>query len=1272
MTSNVSTTKKLVSASALMASGTLVSRALGLVRVMMVAFILGNGTRQADMLALATMVPNSLYILFAGGALNTVLVPQIVRAIRNDPDGGEAYTNRIMTAFMLIVGVVAVVATIGAPLITAMYSSDSWRAPELADQYASMVMLTYLTLPQIFFYGAFFLLGQVLNARDRFGPMMWAPIANNVISILVMGLYLVVWGTGGDRAAAFTTGQLWLLGLGSTVGIATQTIVLLPYLRRVGFRFRPRFDLKGTGLGHTFSLTKWTIGFVAVNQLALLIVTRLGTSATATGAGSGINVYSNAHLIWILPHSLITVSLTTAMLPNASRLAAAGDLPGVAAEATKTMRLALILLVPSAVGFFALAGPISALLFGHGHGSTDAGMVAWTLMAFAVGLVPFTIQFVCLRTYYALENTRTPFWLQCIIAAINAGLALGLVRLTQDPGVVAALLALSYSLAYVVGVFLSWHYLRKRVPDLIGMATLMHTIRLSLGALVGGVVAYFASIAIIGWLGTGIIGNAVAITVGLALIGAGYYGGGKLLHIREFENMHDLLNLVLRRRGAAKPGAKAAESGARSDTGPATTAVAPQPSASLFEDLMPTELTPVITDDGPHDFRAGLVPPEDDMAAALDVNTAIDDTYVWEPFTRPPEETSEAGTPGVCEQGQLLETRYRTDELLRRTRGVETWRAHDLVLSRDVVLHVLPAGDDRIPAAIAAARGAALATDSRFVRVLDAIDFPPAEAPVGAVVVCEYVEGRSLTKLLGAGPLTPVEAAWVTRELADALSGQHAQGLFHEHVNPDQVMIATSGDARLLSFSAQQVSDPTDDATAWHLKESRDVRGLAAVLYASLVQRWPGGAAYGLEAAPVIAGEPAGPHIVRGGVPPLLDRIVSATLTDRGAAADSRITTASQLSTALGQFLGGQSAQAMLERRLAPGTGTPGSQEPAPRPVPSSMDFAFEAPRDAGPDDSWNPAPHPASQQARQNTPQPVPPYAPQPMPPYASQPASPTMAKHPSQPVPPDASQPASPTMAKPPSQPVPPYAPQPVSPSRYAPQAQPAGAPGSPDGDHPAMSQRARTRKAALWIATTLAIVALILWLVISAVNSARQQSGAGASSGDQSTAGQSATSPSATGSPDGPFKIVKGIDFDPAADGGNGEENPSAVPLAFDGDPATGWPTMRYKNRPDLGGLKPGVGIVLDLGEPRLISQVDVLFQAAGTSVEIRVPKNADVTVAPMASQSEWVKVAAQDDAPVEVTLKPDAATTSRFVLVYLTKLPQVEEKRFMAQINEVSIR
>src|SRR5215211_8228920 len=174
-------TRRLVSASALMAAGTATSRVLGFFRLMLLVYLFGNGTRQAEMFTIATTVPNSMYILLAGGVLNTVLVPQIVRAIRGDADRGEAYTNRIMTAGLIALGLITLVLTLAVPLIISLYSAEGWKSPRLDAQYQSMIMLGYYCMPQVFFYGVHVLAGQVLNARDRFGPMMWAPIANNVV-----------------------------------------------------------------------------------------------------------------------------------------------------------------------------------------------------------------------------------------------------------------------------------------------------------------------------------------------------------------------------------------------------------------------------------------------------------------------------------------------------------------------------------------------------------------------------------------------------------------------------------------------------------------------------------------------------------------------------------------------------------------------------------------------------------------------------------------------------------------------------------------------------------------------------------------------------------------------------------------------------------------------------------------------------------------------------------------------------------------------------------
>ena len=197
-----------------------------------------------------------------------------------------------------------------------------------------MIDFARYCLPQVFFYGMFVLVGQVLNARGRFGPMMWAPIANNVVSVLVLATYLIVYRAG-DRAprstAASPPGPRRCSGIGSTLGIVVQFLVLVPYLKAAGFRYRPRFDFRGTGLGHTLRLGVWTVLFVVVNQVAYTVVVRLASSGTverhrgAAAEGTGYTIYSNSFLLTMVPHSIITVSLATAMLPLLSTYAAEGE-----------------------------------------------------------------------------------------------------------------------------------------------------------------------------------------------------------------------------------------------------------------------------------------------------------------------------------------------------------------------------------------------------------------------------------------------------------------------------------------------------------------------------------------------------------------------------------------------------------------------------------------------------------------------------------------------------------------------------------------------------------------------------------------------------------------------------------------------------------------------------------------------------------------------------------------------------------------------------------
>ena len=193
----------------------------------------------------------------------------------------------------------------------------------------------------------------MLNARERFGPMMWAPIVNNVIACAMLGIYMAAYGTS-NAATGFTTQQEVLLGFGSTLGIVLQALVLVPYLRAAGLSIRLRFDWRGVGLGHTLRLGLWTLMFVLANQVAYFVVSRLAVSATTqaaeggNGNPAGATVYQNAFLITQVPHAIITVSLVTATMPLLSRLAADGEREEMRSELSSTLRLALLVIVPLA------------------------------------------------------------------------------------------------------------------------------------------------------------------------------------------------------------------------------------------------------------------------------------------------------------------------------------------------------------------------------------------------------------------------------------------------------------------------------------------------------------------------------------------------------------------------------------------------------------------------------------------------------------------------------------------------------------------------------------------------------------------------------------------------------------------------------------------------------------------------------------------------------------------------------------------------------------
>ena len=499
--SDVSETRGILASSAVMASGTVVSRISGYVRNVLLAAAIGNELH-ADLFNIGNTIPNMLYILLAGGVFNAVLVPQLVRAQKGDPDGGEAYTNRVITLALVFLGVVTVLLVIAAPLVMRLYLNSSYDCADLTAQRDSAIAFARYCLPQIFFYGMFVLLGQVLNARGRFGPMMWAPIANNVIAILVLVLYLVWFGplAPGDGHTAYTSTQELVLGLGATLGIAVQVLVLLPYLRAAGVHFRPRYDFRNSGLGHTLRLGVWTVLFVVVNQVAYTVVVRLASGGTAPSgcgdaagqapaSGTGYTVYAAAFLFVMVPHAIITVSLATAILPRLSAKAADGDLTGLAGTLAGTLRTALAIVIPFAFLLPLVAYDAAKVLFGYGATAATFDHYVPSIILFGPGIVFFTVHYLMLRGFYALELNRTVFFIQCAIGVTNVVAAILLVH-EATAAQTSPALVIAYGASYVLGSAVSYQLLRGRLGGLETPALMRFVVRVLLAACVSTAIAW--------------------------------------------------------------------------------------------------------------------------------------------------------------------------------------------------------------------------------------------------------------------------------------------------------------------------------------------------------------------------------------------------------------------------------------------------------------------------------------------------------------------------------------------------------------------------------------------------------------------------------------------------------------------------------------------------------------------------------------------------------------------------------------------------------------
>ena len=507
--------------SLVMSAGTVLSRFGGVLRGVALAAALGAGT-VADMFTLGNTLPNVVYILVIGGALNAVFIPELVRHMKDDADGGDGYAHRLITLVGTILLAVSILAVIFAPWIVKVYATPQYTQQQLdlATAFARFC------LPQIFFYGVYTMLSQVLNARGRFGAPMFAPIANNIVAIATFVLFIVVAGPEAGADGLLEPWQVTLLGVGTTLGVAVQALVLVPVLRRAHYVWRPHFAWRGAGLGTAGGLAFWTIGLVLVNQVAYAVIVRLATGVNAVSeqqgkTAAGLTAYTNAHLMFVLPHSVITVSIVAALLPRMSRAAHDRRLGDLAGDVASGMRSASALIVPAAVALVVLGTQAGVLLFNYGQTSTQSAQVTGALASvFALGLLPFTLYYVILRGWYALELTRTAFWVTVVLNLLNLAIAVPLYAVVSSrqsgPAALAALAA-GYVASYWITVIVAWRVLSRRLGGLQTRQTVRALVRMLLAGL--GTLAVMAGAQRL--LGEHLtLGHKLAAVLDIAVVGA--------------------------------------------------------------------------------------------------------------------------------------------------------------------------------------------------------------------------------------------------------------------------------------------------------------------------------------------------------------------------------------------------------------------------------------------------------------------------------------------------------------------------------------------------------------------------------------------------------------------------------------------------------------------------------------------------------------------------------------------------------------------------------
>ena len=1237
--------------SAVMAAGTLASRLLGLVRnALLIAALGATASGAAEAFNIANNLPTQLYNLVIGGVLNAILVPQIVQALRQR--NGEELVNRLLTAASAAMAAVSAALTIAAPLVIMLYASGLDRWQPLAFAFA------FWCMPQIFFYGLYALWGQVLNARSSFGPYMWSPVLNNVISIASILAYLHIYGryTAGQEPEIWNAGRIALIGGTTTAGIAIQALILYIPLVRSGFHPRLVWGVRGMGLGTMSKVALWALLGTAVVSLGDIATANLGSQAvTAAYSPQYADVvvpsktlYDNTQLVYMLPQSLVTTSIITALFTRMSEKAAAGDRRGVRDDLSVGLRSVAVFTVLFAAGIGTLATP-SLQLFVPSLSLAEATAAGPILTVLAVGIIFQGIWFTTQRVMLAYADTKRLLLADSVVGIVPVVICLAAYLLAPANHWMTWAAAGSM-LSQLGGSAMVIPLIRRHLPDLDGPRVIATYARL-LAAAVPTVLVGAGIRALLGPADGTLTGSRptdamLTVIVAALFMTITYLVAARLLRVEELGVLFVPLSRLVAKIGRLLPGR----------VGEAVLHLA-HVLAPTSADRAGTELPPsyppayrpmlrAVNAPRPAPAPPPAVPAPPPTVADLAAQAAS--VRALTPGTLAPHALMLFGTGGgnlMTDATPIGTGRYALAATLPATLPrVVRHVGRDTILDRTVTILMLTDATPHRTEVLEAASRAVLVEDQRIQRVFDVEKDHP------AFIVTEPADGRPLSSLVSQG-LDAAQVRAIVGEVAQALDACSRRGLHHLNLSPEAVRLRSDGtiqvtgvgiEAAILGLDPHGATADDDDKADPLEADRTDARALVELLYYGLTKRWPGKRA-GLPSAPTTSdGVPVPPSMLAMTMSPEdsdLDDLVA-----RAWAANKPVS-AAEVANALGTW-----DASLLPKGDADAVSpsSPDSSESEPRGVLSRLRRAAATPR---PDSTTAATPAPEDFQTGVDTQAAAVP-APQSFAPAPQAAAPPPAPTSPPSTAPPAAGQagaqnraPGSPPVAS---------AAQSVSPPVNTGEALRAD-------DEEDEAARSVSR-------TTMAIISgMVVVMVVGVIYAVHSILGLLSLSFVDTKVPAASTVPTVAQQDDqqasepteAPITITGAQAVNESGGQGDHPENEGKM---VDGDPATTWESQHYDSS-KFGNLKSGTGIAVTLEQAAKISGIDIQGTGNGGNVQIRATTPEDPTGGTVLAEGAFTS------GTTSFTFTP---TSTQSIVLWVTDLPTASDGQPKVSVSEITLK